>query len=233
MLRVFIVNLDNNISTRLVEDLSKDGVPVKKLNGVSKIASFSSISGNSMIVIGEEFYIKNHLDLYEEIKSLSNNPIIFVFSEKRGKDQLEVFKSSVKLDDNMVFISERDFCTSTVKKLHQKNSRIKTRKFPIAYDDIKIDIDSFSCTFEGANDTDGERREILLTRTEVSILYYLFASKGEASSYEDFTAIFEIQGKKINNNTLSSHIRNIKNKVYKATGKKDFIKSVYGYGYKL
>jgi len=63
VLRVFIVNLDNNISTRLVEDLSKDGVPVKKLNGVSKIASFSSISGNSMIVIGEvkEIFVPQQL----------------------------------------------------------------------------------------------------------------------------------------------------------------------------
>ena len=232
MLRVFAVNLDDNISTRLVDDLSKDGVSIKKLSGISKIASFSSISGDSMIVIGEDFYIKSHLDLYKKIRSLNNNPIIFVFSEKRGKKQVEGFKSSMKLDDNMVFLSETDYCPLTVKEFHQKNNGIKTRKFPITYNDITIDIDLLSCTFEGIGDTKG-RNEIILTRTEISILYYLFASEAKSSSYEDFTAIFEIQGKKINNNTLSSHIRNIKNKIHKATGKKDFIKSIYGYGYKL
>ena len=233
VLKVFIVNLDSNLSTTLVEDLSESEISVKKLNGISKIASFSSISGDSIIVIGEEFYINCHLELYEEIKLLTNNPIVFIVSDQREKEKLKAFKSSMDSDSNLTFVSESDFYPSIIKKIHDKKYKVKTRKFPITYDDIRIDIDNISCIAKKCLKCLSGECEVSLTRTEISILYYLFASKGKSSSYEDLTVIFEIQGKVINNNTLSSHIRNIKNKIYKATGKKDFIKSIYGYGYRL
>lgn len=233
MLKVFVVNLDSDISNMLVDDLSKDRISVKKFNGVSKIASFSSISGDSIIIIGEEFYIKSHLELSKEIKSLTNNPIFFIVDDKRGGKQLESFESCMELNDNIIFVSESDFCPSIIKTAHDKKGKIKTRKFPITHDSITIDIDTVSCTFKDCVKNGSREIEILLTRTEISILFYLFSSKGKSSSYEDFTVIFEIQGKKINNNTLSSHIRNIKRKIHEVTGKKDFIKSIYGYGYRL
>jgi DNA-binding response OmpR family regulator len=233
VLKVFVVNLSDNLSTTLVEDLSESEISVRKLSGISKISSFSSISGDSILVFGEEFYINCHLDLYKEIKLLTNNPIVFIVSDQREKEKLKVFKSSMESDDNLIFVSESGFSSSIIKKIHEKKSKVKTRKFPITYDDIRIDLDNISCIAKECIKSIGGECEILLTRTEINILYYLFASKGKSSSYEDLTVIFEIQGKKINNNTLSSHIRNIKNKIYKATGKKDFIKSIYGYGYRL
>ena len=233
MWKVFTVNLESTLSGMLVEGLSKDDIPVKNLSGVSRIASFSSISGDSIIVIGEEFHINCHLELYEEIKSITNNPVVFIVNNKEIKTKLEDYKSNLKQDENLFITLSSDFSSTIIKKIHEKKNKSKTRKFPITYDGIRVDIDIISCMAKKSNDSVNMDSEILLTRTEINILYYLFASKGKSSSYDDFTVIFEIQGKKINNNTLSSHIRNIKNKIYDVTGKKDFIKSIYGYGYRL
>lgn len=73
-----------------------------------------------------------------------------------------------------------------------------------------------------------------LTPIEFDILWLLCENKGKVISSEElFKAVWKEQYYKNSNNTVMVHIRHLREKMSEPTGKSDFIKTVWGVGYKV
>lgn len=77
-------------------------------------------------------------------------------------------------------------------------------------------------------------KHLTLTPTEFQILWILCENRGKViSSQELFEAVWNEKYYKNSNNTVMVHIRHLREKMSGPTGKSDFIRTVWGVGYKV
>lgn len=77
-------------------------------------------------------------------------------------------------------------------------------------------------------------KELALTPTEFDILWLLCENRGKVISSEQlFESVWHEHYYKNSNNTVMVHIRHLREKMSGPTGKSDFIKTVWGVGYKI
>lgn len=77
-------------------------------------------------------------------------------------------------------------------------------------------------------------RTLMLTPTEFDILWLLCENRGKVISSEElFKRVWKEEYYKNSNNTVMVHIRHLREKMSGPTGKSDFIKTVWGVGYKV
>lgn len=85
---------------------------------------------------------------------------------------------------------------------------------------------SHECTFN--------ERQLMLTPIEFDILWLLCENRGRVISSEQlFESVWKENYYKNSNNTVMVHIRHLREKMSGPTGKSDFIKTVWGVGYKV
>jgi len=77
-------------------------------------------------------------------------------------------------------------------------------------------------------------RELTLTPIEFNILWILCENRGQVIGSEQlFEQVWGEKYYKNSNNTVMVHIRHLREKMSEPTGKSDFIKTVWGVGYKV
>ena len=77
-------------------------------------------------------------------------------------------------------------------------------------------------------------RALTLTPLEFDILWLLCENRGKVISSEElFRQVWKEEYYKNSNNTVMAHIRHLREKMSGPTGKSDFIKTVWGVGYKV
>lgn len=91
---------------------------------------------------------------------------------------------------------------------------------------LVLNKQSHECTYN--------ERELTLTPIEFDILWLLCENRGKVISSEKlFESVWHENYYKNSNNTVMVHIRHLREKMSGPTGKSDFIKTVWGVGYKV
>lgn len=95
----------------------------------------------------------------------------------------------------------------------------------IAFSGLVLDRDTHECMLN--------ERKLSLTPTEFSILWVLCANRGRVVSSEEL--FHEVWGEKYftNNNTVMVHIRHLREKMHDSAEHPQYIKTVWGVGYKI
>jgi len=76
--------------------------------------------------------------------------------------------------------------------------------------------------------------KLILTPTEFSILYILLKNKGNVVSAEElFHKIWKDEYYDKANNTITVHIRHLREKLKDTVEKPNYIKTIWGVGYKI
>ena len=105
---------------------------------------------------------------------------------------------------------------------------IITEKVPseLSYNKLCLNVQTHECLLDG--------EPVSLTPTEFSILHVLLSSAGNVVSIEElFHAVWKDEYYSKNSSTITVHIRHLREKMNGPTGKSDFIKTVWGVGYKV
>ena len=106
------------------------------------------------------------------------------------------------------------------------NDGVKNDSDEIDFGGIVLNRNSHECNFN--------ERQIALTPIEFDILWLLCENRGKVVSAEDlFKQVWKENYYKNSNNTVMVHIRHLREKMSGPTGKCDFIKTVWGVGYKI
>ncbi|MEM7432985.1 MAG: response regulator [Pseudomonadota bacterium] len=94
-----------------------------------------------------------------------------------------------------------------------------------AYRDVNIDHDGFSATVGGT--------ALELTPVEFRLLALLSANPRRVYSRDHLIDNIYLDGRVVSDRTVDSHAKNLRKKLVEATGEEDWIRSIYGVGYKL
>ena len=96
----------------------------------------------------------------------------------------------------------------------------------LTYENLMLDTASYECRLNG--------EPVALTPTEFSILRILLENIGTVVSVEDlFKGVWKDEYYSKNSNTITVHIRHIREKLHDTGEKPLYIKTVWGVGYKI
>ena len=96
----------------------------------------------------------------------------------------------------------------------------------LMYGGIVLNVKNYECTLDG--------QPLALTPTEFSILKMLLERKGQVVSSEElFHAVWKDEYYSKSNNTITVHIRHLREKLEDSAEQPRYIKTIYGVGYKI
>ncbi len=96
----------------------------------------------------------------------------------------------------------------------------------LTYKKLSLNTQNYECSLEG--------EPILLTPTEFSILRILLEKQGVVISLEEmFHTIWKEEYYSKNSSTITVHIRHLREKLKDTAGKPQYIKTIWGVGYKI
>ncbi len=113
-----------------------------------------------------------------------------------------------------------------LRRYTQYNDNVKSKGDIIDFSGLLLNRTSHECIYN--------ERELTLTPLEFDILWLLCENRGKVISSEElFRQVWKEEYFKNSNNTVMVHIRHLREKMSGPTGKSDFIKTVWGVGYKV
>lgn len=113
-----------------------------------------------------------------------------------------------------------------LRRYTQYNDGGKETADVIDFGGLFLNRNSHECVFN--------ERQLTLTPIEFEILWLLCENRGKVISSEElFEKVWNEKYYKNSNNTVMVHIRHLREKMSGPTGKSDFIKTVWGVGYKI
>ena len=113
-----------------------------------------------------------------------------------------------------------------MRRYTQYNDKSRSEGDVIDFGGLVLNKQSHECTYN--------ERSLTLTRIEFDILWLLCENRGKVISSEElFESVWHENYYKNSNNTVMVHIRHLREKMSGPTGKSDFIKTVWGVGYKV
>ena len=113
-----------------------------------------------------------------------------------------------------------------LRRYTQYNDGGKEEKDVIDFGGLFLDRTSRECVYN--------EKSLTLTPIEFEILWLLCENRGKVISSEElFEKVWNEKYYKNSNNTVMVHIRHLREKMSGPTGKSDFIKTVWGVGYKV
>ena len=113
-----------------------------------------------------------------------------------------------------------------LRRFTQYNEERRPAENVIDFAGLVLNKDTHECVYN--------EKELVLTPIEFNILWILCETRGQVISSEElFEQVWGEKYFKNSNNTVMVHIRHLREKMSDTTGRTDFIKTVWGVGYKI
>ena len=113
-----------------------------------------------------------------------------------------------------------------LRQFTQYNEERRPAENVIDFAGLVLNKDTHECIYN--------EKELVLTPIEFNILWILCENRGQVISSEKlFEQVWGEKYFKNSNNTVMVHIRHLREKMSDTTGRTDFIKTVWGVGYKI
>ncbi|MEW6108167.1 MAG: response regulator transcription factor [Nitrospirota bacterium] len=162
-------------------------------------------------------------DICRVIREGSDAPVIMLTAKSGEEDRIKGL--GIGADDYVVKpFSPRELVARVNAHLRRAG---KTKKKILNYNRgaLKIDVVNFE-VFR-------ENRQVILTPTEFRILLSLAENPGRVLSREQLVNIVQGYDFEGYDRTIDAHVKNLRHKVEKDSKNPEFIKTVYGIGYKF
>ena len=167
-------------------------------------------------------------DICRQVREEKNIPIIMVSAKKDDIDKIRGL--GLGADDYMTKPFNPLELTARVKsqlrRYTQYNEGTKEEGDVLDFGGLLLNRTSHECVYNEV--------PLTLTPIEFDILWLLCENRGKVISSEElFEKVWHEKYYKNSNNTVMVHIRHLREKMSAPTGKSDFIKTVWGVGYKV
>ena len=226
--KILIVDDDANIANLISLYLTKECFDTRtEEDGQSALNAFKEYNPDLVLL---DIMLPG-IDGYEvcrEIRKESKVPIIMLSAKTEVFDK--VLGLELGADDyipkpfNPLELVAR--VKAQIRRYTQYNEGTKDEGDVIDFGGLFLNRQSHECTYNEV--------PLTLTPIEFDILWLLCENRGKVISSEElFHKVWKEECYKNSNNTVMVHIRHLREKMNGPTGKSDFIKTVWGVGYKV
>ena len=217
--KILIVDDEERIRIMFEKYLRKQGYDTLTAeNGEEALKIFYSEKEINLILLDVMMPIKDGYETCKEIKLNSNVPIIILTAKDTEEDEIKGLECGA--DDYISKLSSLKLISTRI-DLILKRFNVDTPKI-IEYGGIKINLETHVLTI------DDKQEEISLK--EFDLLTYLMQNKDKALSRECLLKNVWKYDYYEDSRTLDTHIKKLRKKIGK---NKDYIKTIWGVGYKF
>lgn len=172
----------------------------------------------------------NGFNLCQKIRKKYTYPIIMLTAKDKETDKITGL--TLGADDYVTKPFRPLELIARVKaqlRRYKKYTPVQNEKQPspiLTYKKLTLNTQTYECQLEG--------KDIALTPTEFSVLRVLLESQGVVVTLEDlFYAVWKDEYYSKNSSTITVHIRHIREKLNDIGEKPQYIKTIWGVGYKI
>ena len=225
--RILIVDDEREIADLVALYLENEGFSVSRSYNGNQAQKLIDTEAFDLAILDVMLPDVNGFTLCRYIREKYNYPIIMLTAKVEATDKISGL--SLGADD---YITKPFLPLELIARVKAQLRRYKRYNTIRAEEDILtagglvLNLLSHECTLN--------ERPLLLTPTEFSILKILCHNKGKVVSAEElFRGVWGEEYYSKNNNTITVHIRHIREKMGDSFESPKYIKTVWGVGYKI
>lgn len=228
MSKIILVDDDRNITASLSMVLEAEGFSVETYSdGESGLDAIKRINPD-LVVLDIKMPRMDGMEVLKKIRESSEIPVIFLTSKDDEIDQLlglrmgaddyitKPFSQRLLIERIRVLLRRQDLKNEPQKASAQQN---------IIYGDIELDEARHLCTWRG--------EPVNLTVTEFLLVKALVTRPGHVRTRDQLIDMAYGENIYVDDRTVDSHIKRIRNKFKKVDDNFDQIETLYGVGYKI
>ena len=225
---IALVDDDRNILTSVSIALEAEGYRIMTYtDGASALEGFKT-SPPDLAILDIKMPRMDGMETLRRMRQKSDTPVIFLTSKDDEVD--EALGLAMGADDyipkpfNPLELIAR--IKAQLRRSTKYNEGAKGPEDIIDFGGLVLNKTSHECVYN--------EQLLTLTPIEFDILWLLCENRGKVISSEElFESVWHESYYKNSNNTVMVHIRHLREKMSGPTGKSDFIKTVWGVGYKV
>lgn len=199
---ILIAEDDTVINSGIKYFLEKQGYRADSVFSCAGVKA-AAINEYSLIVLDINLPDGNGLELCGEIREVSNIPIIFLTANDTDEDMINGFKCGC--DDYIPKLFSTEILLQRIKAVLRRAGSNDERNI-FTYKGLSVDFDRMAVSVES--------NPVKLSATEYKLLEVLIKNKGHVLTRNMlFEKVWDIDGNYIDENTLSVHIRRLRNKL--------------------
>ncbi len=188
-------------------------------NGLDAVAAFHAEKPD-LVLLDLMLPGRGGLDICREIRLVSQTPIIMMTALVEEIDRLIGLESGA--DDYICKpFSPREVVARTAAVLRRHRYVPDADKSGT----LVIDEDAYRARVHG--------KELDLTPIEFNLLLFFYRSQGRVLSRDQVLAQIYPDHRVVTDRTVDTHVKNLRRKLTEAGGSEDWIRSIYGVGYKM
>ncbi|UPW19953.1 response regulator [Agarivorans sp. TSD2052] len=222
---ILIVEDEEKIAQLLADYLRNDGFQVSILHEGTHAVSAIKASKPAFVILDLMLPGMDGLTICKQVRQFSDVPIMMITA--RVDEISRLLGLELGADD---YVCKPFLPREVVARVHTILRRVRSISMEdshssIQYRNIKLKPDEFKCL---VNDKDLE-----LTPVEFKLLQTLLEHPGRVYSREQLMQQCYSDNRIVSEQTINSHIKNLRKKITEAANGEEVIHSIYGIGYKV
>ena len=230
MYRILACDDERDIVSALRIYLTAEGYEVLEAYNGSEMLRLAATQEVHLILLDVMMPGMDGLSAMAELRRTSNVPVILLTAKSEDTDK--VLGLNLGADD---YVTKPFRPLEVVARVKAQLRRYKkyspgiiTEKVPseLSYNKLCLNVQTHECLLDG--------EPVSLTPTEFSILQVLLESAGNVVSIEKlFHAVWKDEYYSKNSSTITVHIRHLREKLKDTSDTPQYIKTIWGVGYKI
>lgn len=221
MSKILLIEDDTGIITPLSLYIEQSGYSIVVCQNGSEAIEVFTNEKPTLVVLDINLPGKNGIEICEEIRTLSETPII-ILSARESEDD-KVLLLGLGADDYVSKpFSPRELMAriATILKRIESRKKIKANKI-LSIWNISIDVKNFTVQVAG--------NEVKLTKTEFAILEYFAKNTNSVIKRESLMKDIIWYDNYVYDRTIDTHVKNLRKKI----GESAEIETIRGIGYRI
>lgn len=225
MRKILIVEDDNDINSLLRRILTGAGYQVvQAYSGTEALLQYPSVSPDLVLLDLMLPGLSGSQVLGKLRGEMSSDVPVIILSAKDGLSD-KVALLDIGADDYIVKPFEPDEVVARIRAALRRRSKASAAQEELIYKNISLRPDLRKVTVRG--------RELALTAIEYELLYTFMRNPEKVYSREKLYEEVWKDGYYGTDHTVNVHVSNLRKKLKDADGQEDYIRSVYGIGFRL
>jgi len=165
------------------------------------------------------------LEACNEIRKISNAPILFLTAKSAEKDRISAYESGG--DDFLSKPFSHDELLAKVSSLLRRYKEYRGKPdSALAIENMEVDFSTHTVKILG--------REVSLTDTEYSILEHLLKNRGSTVTAPDlYESVWQEKFLPGSGNTVMVHVLNLRRKIEENPSSPKIVRTIWGKGYQI
>ncbi|MDV7103388.1 response regulator [Vibrio sp. TH_r3] len=217
---ILVVEDELTLANVLCEYINHSGMISHHIDNGGEVIDWVKRHHPDLIILDLMLPIRDGLDIYRELRTFSNVPVIMATARVDEIDRL--LGLELGADDYICKpYSPREVIARIKNVLRRANGSLQRETEA----KLTIDVEKMKVKLNGC--------ELCLTPAEFKLLNFLFQREGQIFSREQLMDRIYDDGRVVTDRTIDSHIKNLRKKMVEIDKECDYIKSIYSIGYKF